>query len=427
VPQPVRRQLLRAIGSLSLLASGCGGSGGTGDLAGVGSGGTGAVFAFGSISGFGSIIVNGVRYDDSAARITDDLGRERSRAELGIGMTVEIRGTTDAATGAFAADAVRIVSELNGPIQALAPDAALPGTGTLRVLGISVKVLASTLWQNTLGLADLLPGQYVEIWGIADQAAGTLTATRIERKLAGNGNDEDDNRVRGRVTQLSPVLRLGGDGTQGGQVFDLRRLGSLPAGVQIGASVRVHYVVSGTTLLATRIEIDNRASRAPLADGSRVRLEGKVSTLRSAADFWIEGLQVDASQSGTVFVGLTVSELAVGRRVLVDATLRGGVAIAQRVERRADDDEDSDDDSHDSPDSSVQGDGREVKGRITVFNGLADFIIVDAAGRSFQFDGRSATGDDGGPLPVLRRGVAVKIHYRPSLGQLIATEIELDD
>jgi hypothetical protein len=112
--------------------------------------------------------------------------------------------------------------------------------------------------------------------------------------------------------------------------------------------------------------------------------------------------------------------------VLVDATLRGGVAIAQRVERRADDDEDSDD-SHDSPDSSVQGDGREVKGRITVFNGLADFIIVDASERSFRFDGRSATGDDGGPLPVLRPGVAVKVRSRPSLGQLIATEIELDD
>ncbi|MBL8459664.1 MAG: hypothetical protein JNM92_09915, partial [Zoogloea sp.] len=47
-----------------LIVSACGGGGST-DLAGVGSGGSGV--ASGSVSGFGSVIVDGVEYDDSAA------------------------------------------------------------------------------------------------------------------------------------------------------------------------------------------------------------------------------------------------------------------------------------------------------------------------------------------------------------------------
>lgn len=88
---PMRRRALASLGGLAVMASGCGGSGGTGDLAGVGSGGTGAAFGFGMISGFGSIIVNGIKYDDSQASVTDDLGNRRELGELGLGMIVEIQ------------------------------------------------------------------------------------------------------------------------------------------------------------------------------------------------------------------------------------------------------------------------------------------------------------------------------------------------
>ena len=56
-----RRAVLGAA-ALMLLAA-CGG-GGSVDVAGVGSGGSGV--ASGSVTGFGSVIVDGVEYDDSA-------------------------------------------------------------------------------------------------------------------------------------------------------------------------------------------------------------------------------------------------------------------------------------------------------------------------------------------------------------------------
>src|SRR6478609_9453528 len=74
---------------LVLLLAACGG--------GVDSGGTGAPAesssASGPITGFGSVIVNGVHFDDSNAGITDGEGMARQRQDLKLGMTTVIKGS----------------------------------------------------------------------------------------------------------------------------------------------------------------------------------------------------------------------------------------------------------------------------------------------------------------------------------------------
>jgi len=70
---------------LTTALAGCGG--------GVEVGGTGSViasFSQGPITGFGSIIVNGVHYDESAARVEDDDGAVRDRSVLRLGMVVQV-------------------------------------------------------------------------------------------------------------------------------------------------------------------------------------------------------------------------------------------------------------------------------------------------------------------------------------------------
>ncbi len=68
------------------MLGGCGG--------GVDSGGTGgaSTYASGPINGFGSIVVNGVHFDDSTGSISDDDGNARNRSDLQLGMVVETRG-----------------------------------------------------------------------------------------------------------------------------------------------------------------------------------------------------------------------------------------------------------------------------------------------------------------------------------------------
>ena len=67
-------------------------AGGGTDTAGLSSGGTGS-FTSGTITGFGSIIVNGIRYDDSKASIVSDDGLVTDQSMLQIGVDVVIEGS----------------------------------------------------------------------------------------------------------------------------------------------------------------------------------------------------------------------------------------------------------------------------------------------------------------------------------------------
>jgi hypothetical protein len=76
------RRLSIAVSICAALLAACGGGG-------VGTGGTGS-FASGPITGFGSIIVNDVHYDESQARVEADDGSTRNPDDLRLGMVVEV-------------------------------------------------------------------------------------------------------------------------------------------------------------------------------------------------------------------------------------------------------------------------------------------------------------------------------------------------
>ena len=125
LPQPTRRQLLlgaTALGASSLLAA-CGGGGSDGSSPPAGD--TPVSFVEGPITGFGSIIVAGVRYDDSAASVVDDNGGSRDRSALKLGVVVEIEGgRVDRPLNALGlAVALRVVlgHSLQGPVNAVDP------------------------------------------------------------------------------------------------------------------------------------------------------------------------------------------------------------------------------------------------------------------------------------------------------------------
>ena len=428
-PSPMRRRALTSLGGLAVMASGCGGSGGTGDLAGVGSGGTGAAFGFGVISGFGSIIVNGIKYEDDTASVTDDLGNPRGRSELGLGMVVEIRGSADESTGLGKATAVRIQTELKGLVTSVTPNPTTPGTGEVLVLGTTVRATSTTVWQNASGISGLSANQAVEVWGFADRSTNTITATRIEIKAA---TDENFNRLRGLVTEITPgvSLRIGGQPGSGGQLFALAGA-AVASGVSVGTLVKVLYTGSGNNAAATKIELES--SSVP-ANDTRVRAEGRISQYASKSSFKVEGLSVDASSAS--FSEGVESQLANGARVRVEGQMVGG-KIKAAIVRFRDDSSGSSGPSgsgNSNSGSSSSGNstsddsyGDEVKGVIVRFAGKESFTVKDSVNREFNFDGSTATGKDGGPLPVLGNGTAVQVKFTiAGPGPLKATQIRLD-
>ena len=89
--------------SMIMTLAACGGGGGGGsEVAGPpapppdtgGITGTGIAFAIGPVTGFGSVIVNGVTYDTSAAAFTQD-GAVVTQAEFKVGQYVLVQGTID--------------------------------------------------------------------------------------------------------------------------------------------------------------------------------------------------------------------------------------------------------------------------------------------------------------------------------------------
>lgn len=312
----LRPVLLSLVLGMAVLLSSCGGGGG------VDTGGTGAVptAAAGPITGFGSVIVGGVRYDDSAAEVDDGDGARRSRDELRLGMTVDIEaGAITEAAGVARAVArrIRVDSALAGFVSAV--DVAGEG---FTVLGQRVVVDAATVFDERLvgGLASLAPGVAVEVFAEFDAALQRYRATRVEPATAGSGLL----RLRGPVADVNPVLRTLRIGSA---TYRYDRADGVPATLAAGTWVRLRLAFDPSPLAVWEVQRFTLAQRDwPEAD--EVRLEGRVAA-RSGSRFVIDGREVDGS-------GITLPpELVVGVRAEVRGTLRGGVLRATRLQLRS--------------------------------------------------------------------------------------------
>jgi Domain of unknown function (DUF5666) len=312
-----RRELMLA--ALALLG-GCGG--------GVESGGTGTgaappTLAYGPITGFGSIIVGGVRYDESNAAIEADDGTMLSRTALRLGMQAEVMASQIApsTTGApsAVASSVRLRSEIVGPVEAIDTAA-----GELTVLGQRVAIVASTAFDDALagGLAALSVGDAVEVYADLDRSSNRYVATRVERRAAGGAF-----KLRGAVGSLSVAARTL---TIGAAVIDWSGVAPADPAVALapGAALRLtlsNAPAAGRVWRATALN----GNVALLPDRERVEIEGRVSAFTSVARFEVNGFSVDAG-AATFPNGNT--GLVLGAKVEVKGSARGGVLLAASVE-----------------------------------------------------------------------------------------------
>ena len=390
-----RTILLGMVGSVAQLA-GCGG-GGSG-VAGLSSGGTGS-FTSGTISGLGSIIVNGIRYnDDSASLIARDDGSAFGDT-LKVGMVVSIQGSpvTAAATttGIATATAYRIScgSEWEGPVSSV-------GATSFDMLGLTVDVLATTVFEGAATqLTGLTTLHFVEVHGYVDQNTGRLQATRVEvsataptqYKLSGVVNNFDaGNRTfkLGAGTQFSNQIRWDGSTV-------------IPSTWSDGVFVRVK-MAAATPLLATQI----RLLTSPLAqlsaeDEHDAEIHGFVSAFVSIANFTVNGIPVDASTAriagGTVGLGV---------RVEIHGSISNGVLMATKVETPSDTD--------------VASHEFEFHGTVSALDATAQTFVLH--GLTFKYD--NSTSIQG---VVMANGVGIQIKATRSSGVWFATEIRADD
>lgn len=329
---------------LTALVAACGGGGGGGSTGPIG-GIEGTGFAVGGISGFGSVFVNGVEFTTTNATITLNGRTGAAESELKVGYVVRVRGTINANGTTGTASAIDYQNEVKGQVTGFSDSAS-----TITVLGQTVVIVGTTLLDSSL--AGLAPSEMlnksVEVSGFRDPN-GNIRATRIEEKVIAAGEFE----VKGTVANLDTVARTF---TIGSITVAYGNL-TVPAN---GNLVEVKGSLSGNTLTATRLEIENRTVGA--TNGDKLEVQGYITTFTSISDFEVNGQRVSTSGS-TQFPNGTTSIVA-GAKVEVEGTVNSsGVLVATKVKLED------------------EGSTR-VTGRVTAVNGAANTLsVVGVAGQ----------------------------------------------
>ncbi len=280
---------------------------------------TSASYVLGPVSGFGSVIVGGVRYDDSQASISDEDGQSLPSSAVKLGVMLQVDASkVDVATATAKAERLRLGTEVLGPVSAVNIAAS-----TLQVLGQTVLVNGNTVFDSSLtgGLTALKVGAVIEVHGMADATTGQITATRIEAE-----STPPFFKLRGAVAALNTAAKTFkiGDATIS---YSSIATGELPASLANGLVVRVR--VQTTPVAGVWVATSLRGGvRAPVA-GQGARVEGKISAFTSSSVFEVAGLKVDASAA--TFPDGTVG-LVLGARVEVTGTVTNGVLVATKVE-----------------------------------------------------------------------------------------------
>ena len=315
---PARRAALVsavAIGASAILVA-CGGGGGD---AGTAAPTAAESYSQGAITGFGSVFVGGVRFDDSAATVADDDGNTKSRSDLKLGMMVEIdAGAVDRAAASALALRIRLGNEIVGPVGAINTTAS-----TVVVLGQTVLVTTSTVFDDTLsgGLSALTAGKVVEVFGILDPANNRVVATRIEAEDGATAY-----KLRGQIKNLDTTAKTF---TINGQVISYAGLpaAQVPAGLTNGQIVRVLLQTAQVNgaWVATALRGGLR-----LPDGRpEAHVEGVITVFTSTSNFEINGLKIDASRASFPDGN---ADIVLGARVEVDGSVNNGVLVATKVE-----------------------------------------------------------------------------------------------
>ena len=324
--------------AISIAACSSGGS----DVAGIGGSGVVAVKSSGTITGFGSVYVNGVKYEtDNTTVYTIDDSPGSSDDDLAVGMRVTVSGSvnTDGVSGT--ASSISFNDDLEGPVSNLV-DVGNDGLiRTFTTLGRTVRISSDTTSFDTSGLpvpfdfGSIANDGHVEVSGFLD-SNNVMIATRVELKdqtFKTSSIVEIKGTIENTDTNLQTFNLVGAASTTisyAGAVID----NNLPGGVADDAFVEVKGQCPSTlcaTVNASKVE----SGFDDFNDNDKVEVEGIITSLTDQNNFEVNGIPVDASNNPTkIPASLT---LAKDMEVEVEGSISNGTLIATKIKDESED------------------------------------------------------------------------------------------
>lgn len=283
------------------------------------------VVVFGPITGFGSVIVNGVEFNTDSATVTMD-DQPGTPAELRIGMMVSIRGTMDPATGAANAGEIDFFDNAEGPVSGIDHAA-----GYFFMLGQKVFVDELTMFENAT-FENLAAGHVVQVSGLVRNRE-QIQATHVYR-IANEYAAGMTMEVKGEIEDLdigNHQFRIGAQSCN----YSESSLELGGADIANGMYVEASSVVpiDGEQMMLNRVQVrEQQRHRYELCETDcTFEIVGYVTFFVSETEFEVNGQPVTTTQD-TVYVNGTMASLGLDVRVAINGTLNDdGILVAEQI------------------------------------------------------------------------------------------------
>jgi hypothetical protein len=311
--------LIGFIISLTLSLSGCGNSSGS-QTAGIdGSGEPVATTSNGTIDGFGSVIVNGLRYNSDKAHILVN-GETAIEDNLRVGYQVRIIGSI-AADGLATADKIEFTPTLVGTIEQI--DLA---SNNLVLLGQQVHITNNTIFDATMSpnnITGLAIGNKILVSG-SQAIDGSISATRIDAisanqiQLLGFVRELDENNSTFKLNQqqvsfaAAQLTNVDNNRLQNGML--VTAMGMLDTGKRLQA----------TRITKLNTQFSNSIKNADV--------EGFVTRFVSMTDFDVAGTRI-TTNAQTRYENGSATSLMIGAKIEAKGKLDStGKLVAEKIE-----------------------------------------------------------------------------------------------
>lgn len=263
----------------------------------------GTGISLGPIAAFGSVYVNGTRYDTNNAVFLIN-GQTAAQDDLAIGQIIRVEADEN-----DDASSVEYVETVKGPIQSVNL-----ANNTLVALGQTVQITATTTFDNTSFVA-LLVGDVIEVSGLRDENQ-IIQASYIEKE-----DNVQTYQVTGVISDLNATTF---------KIADLTVMHNDPSLIE-GMLVDVIGLAgnfNGTILVAEEIRPGFSLDHD---DGEEIEVEGYITSFTSASLFEVNGAVIQTNTNTQVENGM-LSDLALGVRIEVEGAGVGGAILADKIE-----------------------------------------------------------------------------------------------
>jgi hypothetical protein len=268
----------------------------------------GSGMSIGPISAFGSIYVNGVKYDTDTATVSIN-GDTLAADDLRLGMMVTLEGRVSADGEQGTALSVSFTDDVRGAVSQIS------ATG-FSVAAQRISVDQRTVFAGIEGLNALSTGDFVRISGVASDDGFLATRVVLDMRQA-------NTHVRGRVSAhdaanyrfMLNALRV-----------DYHNALYLDVMPENGAWVTVHGVLANGILQAERIDSGRKEPNT-----GRFDVRGRITRFVSTEEFAVDFRPVKVT-ANTGFRFGSAEDLQLGAEVIAHGQIDAGVLQLARVE-----------------------------------------------------------------------------------------------